>query len=173
MLSYAHSTTTDSSRDVDLEDRPRAAPGQHQANIDDITLRAAEDFTQYDLDDPLDIGPSDGIGSNDFNIDLGLDWGEVNRGHQDNSMDVDDSMEVPRDADFDRESIASHLLGNRDDIDADLLSHADPSENGFGGGMDIDAPDFTGIDLDDLGIGFGDQSHNHEKTPTRASTRAC
>lgn len=170
---------------MDFEDRPLQPVGHHQAHIDDITLRTADDFQQFDFNDAFDIGPSDGIGSQDFNdVDLGIDWDDhpAQTPKEDDRMSVDDeeSVGVGRDAPDRRESVNSHLLG-RDgmDMDLDILSNRsksrDPSEHPFGGDIDMDFPDLAGMDLGDFGIGFDDMPLDLEKTPgqTRSSSRAC
>ena len=145
---------------MDFEDRPAESHGHHVARVADITLAPADEL-QFDLDDPnygLELGPSDGIGSQDLDFDLGLDFG-----------DNLSAVEVGRDA---------PSAGNQDDIggrfdavngDLDLLSNRsrDPSEHPFG--ADFGA-DLGGADLD-LGLDFGDR----EKTPgqTRSPSRAC
>lgn len=164
-------------RDVDFEDRPLQPQGQHVARMADITLATADDF-QFDLDDPgFDLGPSDGIGSQDYgDIDLGLDFGD---GPASINGNDDMSVEVGRDAPAPRQSIDSHLLAeNGMELDMDLLSHRsksrDLSEHPFGPDVDMDfGPDFGGMDL---GIDFGDHPpSDREKTPgqTRESSRAC
>jgi cohesin complex subunit SCC1 len=63
---------------VDFEERPVPTQSQHVARAADITLTVADDLP-LDLDDPgygFDLGPADGIGSGDFDIDLGLDFGD-------------------------------------------------------------------------------------------------
>jgi len=147
----------------------------------DITLATADDLP-FDLDDPgygFDLGPSDGIGSQDFDLDLGLDFGDgpvsVN-GYEDMSV------EVGRDAAAPRLSLDSHVLGNDGmDVDMDLISNRSKSraasEHPFAAGMDMDfGPDLGAIDFD-LGVDFGDKipSSDREKTPgqTRSSSRAC
>ena len=144
----------------------------------DITLATANDLP-FDLDDPgygFDLGPSDGIGSQDFDLDLGLDFGDGPA-----SVNGDVSMEVGRrDAAAPRFSIDSRIIGDDAmDADLDLASNRSksraPSEHTFG--LDLDfGPDLAGVDLD-LGVDFGDKipSSDREKTPgqTRASSRAC
>jgi cohesin complex subunit SCC1 len=148
----------------------------------DITLATANDLA-FDLDDAgygFDLGPSDGIGSQDFDIDLGLDFGDgpasVN-GNEDMSMEVG-----RRDAAASRLSIDSRIIGdNAMDVDLDLASNKSrsraPSEHPFGADLDFDfGHDLAGVDLD-LGVDFGDKlpPSDREKTPgqTRASSRAC
>lgn len=159
--------------DVDFDDRPigqqPGAGGQHVARMADITLATADDFN-LDLDDPgygWDLGPSDGIGSADYdNLDLGLDFG-----------DGVESIEVGRDGPAShagRESIDSRLLGHGHE-NLDLLSNKsrEASENPFGAdmnidmGMDIDfGPDVGGMDID-LGLDFGGQTPGQTRSPSR------
>ena len=176
-----------SCRDLGFEDRLPQPHGHHQAHIDDITLRTADDFQQFDFNDPFDMGPADGIGSQDFNdVDLGinlddeLNGGGTPNGHDDN-MSVDGSVGVGRDAQYHQDSIHSHLLAqNGRDLDMDILSNRSKSrgasEHPFGGDVDMDFPELAGMDLSDLGIGFDNMPlDNIEKTPgqTRESSRAC
>ncbi|KAG6820980.1 hypothetical protein H0H93_008609 [Arthromyces matolae] len=168
--------------EVDFEDRTIQAHGHHQADIHDITLRTVNDFQDFDLQDPFAIGPSDGIGSQDFDVDLGLDWDASpdKAPRNTDEMSVDGSVGVGRDAGHRRDSINTHLLG-RDgmDFDMDILSNRsksrDPSEHAFNGDVNMDFPDLGGMDLGDFGIGFDDLPPvENEKTPgqTRASSRA-
>ena len=58
-------------RDIDFEDREVQPRGHHMARQADITLTTADDL-QYGVDDGgygFDIGPSDGIGSQDYKVD--------------------------------------------------------------------------------------------------------
>lgn len=158
--------------------------GQHQARVDDITLRAADDFHRFDATDTFDIGPADGIGSQDFNdLDLGINWGDEpltssEKNENDEQMSVDGSIGIGRDAPSHAESVGSHLLGGKHTLDIDLLSHLSgsraPSEHPFGGDMDVD---MAGVDLGDFGIGFDEPmvAEPAEKTPgeTRSLSRAC
>jgi len=144
--------------------------------VADITLATADDL-QFDLDDPgygFDLGPSDGIGSQDYDLDLGLDFGDgPSSAHGNDDM----SIEQGRDAVASTHSLDSHILGRGGgDRDLDLLSNRSrgASENPFGTEMDMDfGPDFAGMDLD-LGVNFGDNL-DREKTPgqTRSPSRAC
>jgi cohesin complex subunit SCC1 len=159
---------------VDFEDRPLQPQGQHVARMADITLATADDDLQFDLDDPgygFDLGPSDGIGSRDYDIDLGLDFGDGPvSAHENDDM----SVEQGREAAAPRHSLDSHIFGNDGrDKEFDLLSNRSrgASEHPFGAEMDMDfGPDFAGIDL---GVNFGD--NDREKTPgqTRSPSRAC
>ncbi|KAG6812594.1 hypothetical protein H0H92_001945 [Tricholoma furcatifolium] len=169
--------------EVDFEDRPIQPQRHHQADVQDITLRTVTDFQDFDFDDPFGIGPADGIGSQDFDVDLGLDWDAPpeNTGDKDEEMSVDESVGVGRDAgDHRRDSIHSHLLGrNGLDVDMDVLSmrskSREPSEHPFDNDVNLDFPDLGGMDLGDFGIGFDEVPPvEGERTPgqTRASSRA-
>jgi len=166
---------------MDFEDRPLQRHGHHQAHVDDITLRTADDFHPFDVNNPFDVGPSDGIESGDFNeLDIGIDWGG---GEEPNGIDasdkldmisLDESIGVGRDAGQHRDSLGEELLARHDMlIDPDLLSHPsksrENSEHPFDTTMDMD------VDLN-LGIGFDDIPQDvMENTPgqTRSSSRAC
>ena len=126
---------------------------------------ATADDIQFDLDDPgygFDFGPSEGIGSQDFELDLGLDIGDGPSGEPDLQRAPEDetlSVEVGRDVMTpfsERASVASHLLANHLDKDLDLLSNKsrEPSEHGFGPDMGF-GPDLGGADID-LGLDLGD-----------------
>ncbi|CCM05073.1 uncharacterized protein FIBRA_07279 [Fibroporia radiculosa] len=183
--------------DMDFEERPVRPGGQHIARAADITLATANDY-QFDFDDPgygFDLGPSDGIGSQDY-APLGIDFGEGPVSvHEEESRVEDDTMsiEVGRDAAAPRsirESLGSHLLGRPGgDLDVDLLSvrsrSREASEHPFGGDVDMNfgmdfGPDAGGEEVD-LGISFelGDLGNLGEQaltpqtprlTPSRASS---
>ncbi|KAG6372290.1 Rec8 like protein-domain-containing protein [Boletus reticuloceps] len=172
--------------DIDFEDRIAEPQGHHVARQADITLQTAEDF-QLDLDDAgygFDLGPSDGIGSQDFGeLDLGLDFGDGPVSGRDGSSVVDESVEVGRDAPKPRsarESLDSAMMGRGrgtdKDLDAFSYGSREASEHPFGAEMDIDmpfGPDIAGADLD-LGLDFGDGfPSEREKTPgqTRSPSR--
>lgn len=149
---------------------------------------------QFDFDEAGygDLGPTDGIGSQDYDVDLGLDFGDGPLSEHDTASiegrgrdaDVDDnsSVEVGRDAHAPRaprESIDSHLLGPGGEADLDLISHRSRqvSEDPFGAdmAMDIDFGPDLGVDVD-LGLTFDDQPLSEgQKTPgqTRSLSRAC
>ncbi|KAF9481568.1 hypothetical protein BDN70DRAFT_854995 [Pholiota conissans] len=151
--------------DMDFEDRPVQKQGHHQAHIDDITLRTADDFTQFGANDPFEIGPSDGIGSQDFNdFDLGINWGDE-QNEKSEQMSVDGSVGVGRDANVHRDSLGPDMFGDQG-LDLDVLSHRsksrDVSEQPFGAAMDVDP--FPEVDLGDLGIGFDDIPANVNET---------
>ncbi|KAL6305234.1 Rec8 like protein-domain-containing protein [Sparassis latifolia] len=167
---------------MDYEDRPVQPGGQHIARVADITLATADDF-QFDFDEPgygFDLGPSDGIGSQDFEVDLGLDFGDGPVSVQGTRAEDDSmSVEVGRDAAPPRamrESLDSHLLGRRGvDEDVDMLSNKsrEPSAHPFDADMNLDfGPDIGGMDLD-LGINFGDNvPSEHAPTPRLTPSRA-
>lgn len=163
---------------MDFEDRPLQRHGHHQAHIEDITLRIADDY-QLGVNDPFEIGPSDGIGSQDFNdLDLGIHWGDEQNDKSD-MMSMGGSVGVGREAQDYGNDIEPTLFGEHGlNMDLDILSHRsksrDPSEQPFGPGMDIDT--FPEVDLGDLGIGFDNPPDGvNEKTPsqTRSPSRAC
>ncbi|TFK53683.1 hypothetical protein OE88DRAFT_1626643, partial [Heliocybe sulcata] len=178
-------------QDMDFDDHIPQPQGQHVAREADITLANAEDF-QFNLDDGgygWDLGPSDGIGSQDYEVDLGLDFGDgASRLEGDDSM----SVEMGRDAASHRsarESIDSRFIGKGGAaLDLDMLSQRSRSEQPFGADVDMDfGPDLGGMDID-LGLDFGDgpgatgagdvtmeaepQQSDREKTPgyTRSIT---
>lgn len=151
----------DDDRDIDFEDRPLQNQRQHQAHVDDITLRTTDDF-QLGVNDAFDMGPSDGIGSQDFNdLDLGIDWdGEPKNDINDKEdlMSVDGSVGVGRDAQIGRDSLGPiSIHGGAFGGDFDVLSQRsksrEASEVPFDMAMDIDLPDLN-VDLAELGIGF-------------------
>lgn len=163
-------------RDMDFEDRPLQRQGHHQAHVDDITLRTTDDF-QFGQNDPFDIGPSDGIGSQDFNdVDLGIHWGdELDKS---DALSVRDSIGVGRDVQHEGSIEPDLFGGNGFNPDLELLSHKsrsrDPSEQPFGSAMDIDI--FPEVDLGDLGIGFDDpplDTNGRTPSATRSLSRAC
>ncbi|CAE6416340.1 unnamed protein product [Rhizoctonia solani] len=144
---------------------------QNLARPGDITLANAGDITLA-LDDMgygFDLGPLDGIGSQDIDFDLGLDLdGERALSTKDADGDETMSLEAPRDAPVPRsarESLASAFLGRGDD-DLERLTQRSRSKTreltlepepatGFDLGMDID---IGGLDGGlDLGIGFDER----------------
>jgi cohesin complex subunit SCC1 len=157
-------------RATDYEDRPLPKQGHHQAHVDDITLRNVTDtFQNFDNNDPFDIGPSDGIGSQDF-LDLGLDWGDGEKPSENDEMSVDGSVGVGRDLPAVDENFDDQFRPNGN-MDIDIFSHHSKSREGsehpFNEGMNVDMPDF------DLPIDFGD-TNDREKTPGQTrSSRGC
>lgn len=169
--------------DMDFEDHfpALAASGRHVARQADITLASAADLDldfggQYDLD----LGPSDGIGSNDF--ELGLNFGGDARTPSAFGDDADESVEMGRDAAASRrprDSLASHLIGKGDmdmDVDLELMSRASraPSEQPFHADMDLGLGPDTTMDLGDFGISFGggDDQPMSEREKTPGQTRS-
>jgi len=170
---------THRTRDIDFEDRIAEPQGHHVARQADITLQTTDDL-HFDLDDPgygFDLGPSDGIGSQDFGeLDLGLDFGDGPVSVVDGSVEVGRDAPTPRSP---RESLDSRMFGKGGEGD-DFFSHIsrEPSEHPFGADMDVDMGfglDTGGMDID-LGIDFGDGVlSEREKTPeqTRSPSRMC
>ena len=171
---------------MDFEDRPLQRQGHHQAHVDDITLRTADDFNPFDVNNPFDVGPSDGIESGDFNeLDIGIDWGgedanRIDASDKSDMISLDESVGVGRDAGQHRDSLGQDLLARHDMLlDPDLLSHAnksrDNSEQPFDAAMDMNVDMNLDVDMN-LGIGFDDIPLDvMENTPgqTRSSSRAC
>lgn len=175
-------------RDLDFEHRPLLSQGHHQAHVDDITLRTADDLNQLDFSESFDIGPSDGIGSQDFyDVDLGINWGNQPAvrsnllDKEDEDMSVDESVGVGRDAH--NEFVDSHFFERGPaDMDIDLQSlkpsSRAPSVHPFGGEMDLDLQGLDAVDLAVLGIGF-DAMPNPEPErgatlgQTRSPSHAC
>ena len=165
---------------ADFEIRNIQPGGQHIARAADITLNADIDMGFDDQEYGFDLGPSDGIGSQDFDLDLNLDFGDGPVAARTPSrMDEDDmSVENLRDAAPSRgyqESIVSHLLAARD---TDMLSHGSRSRaqsmDPFAADLDAGfGPDLGGMDMD-LGISFGDEPlSEHAPTPRLTPSRAC
>jgi cohesin complex subunit SCC1 len=160
-------------RDLDFDDRPVQPQGQHIARTADITLATVDDF-QMDFEDADNslLGPSDGIGSQDF-IDLGLNFGpEASDADDTMSVEVGREAPVPRTT---RDSIGSHLLGETGMDDLELLSQRsrEASEHPFAPDVDMGFGPDLGGDMDiDLGLNFEPLMSDHEKTPGQ-TTRAC
>jgi cohesin complex subunit SCC1 len=155
---------------MDLDDVFSAKPTgqQHVARKADITLASADDL-QFEFSDGglgFDLGPSDGIGSNDFDGDLGISFEDEND-QQLRSEDAE-SVEVGRDAAVrrgPRESFGSELLG-RADIDMDdLMSNRSraPSEHPLGN--DFGEFGFAPGEQMDLDLGLTFEEDEREKTP--------
>jgi cohesin complex subunit SCC1 len=165
---------------MDFEERPVREQGHHQAHIEDITLPSANNFDQFGAIDPFDIGPSDGIGSQDFaDLDLGINWGAEPVQNSD-AMSVDGSVGVGRDAPSVHESFdlphlnGIALKGDKADLQSIRSYSRDPSEQPLLPPMDMDFPDFGGMDLGDLGIGFDNPVEEPEAEKDKApSSRAC
>ncbi|KIY44387.1 hypothetical protein FISHEDRAFT_51390, partial [Fistulina hepatica ATCC 64428] len=134
----------------DFQDLPLNPQGTHQARIDDITLQTDEDFLNSGDALNLDIGPSDGIGSQDF----GLDWDLMSEtAHPDDS-----SVGVGRDASVARQSIDSRFGLGQDDMLSVRAPSRERSEHPFGADLDVEMPDYGAVDLGELGITFDDSS---------------
>ncbi|KAI9442635.1 Rec8 like protein-domain-containing protein [Lactarius indigo] len=149
--------------DVDFEDREIQPKGHHMARQADITLATADDL-QFGVDDGgygFDLGPSDGIGSQDYEVDLGLTFGDEPATPRERSEADDLSVEVGRDAApprAPRESLDSHLLGQGVE-EVELLSHHSraPSEHPFANDMDF-------------GFCEGGKTPEQTRSPSRASS---
>ncbi|TFK18920.1 hypothetical protein FA15DRAFT_674905 [Coprinopsis marcescibilis] len=164
--------------DMDFVDRPLRDQGHHQAQVEDITLPQANNLDQFGTMDPFDIGPSDGIGSQDFlDLDLGIDWdGVPNRQDNEDGMSVDESVGVGRDAGSHHSLVDfPHLNGTGKDMDLDMQSVRSvsraPSEHNLPA-LDMDFPDFDGMDLGALGIGFDQPEEQVPEVEKQVSTRA-
>lgn len=158
---------------MDFEERPVREHGHHQAHIEDITLPSANNFDHFGAMDPFDIGPTDGIGSQDFaDLDLGINWGAEPVQNSD-AMSVDGSVGVGRDAGSVHESFdlphLNGIKGDKSDLHSIRSFSRDPSEQPLLPAMDMDFPDFGGMDLGDLGIGFDKPVDE----PRPSSSRAC
>lgn len=131
------------------------------------------------MDDPgYGFDLEGGIGSQDFDVDLGIDFGDGPVGDEaEKSGQADETMsvEVGRDAAPDRsarESLGSHLLGG-EGVELDALSHRsrEMSEHPFGADVDMDfGPDIGGMDID-LGLDFGDGPSAGDITMGEASAQ--
>ena len=164
-------------RDIDFEDREIQPKGHHIARQADITLATADDL-QFGVDDAYgyDLGPSDGIGSEDY--ELGLSFGDPETPRERSEAD-DLSVEVGRDAAplrAPRESLDSHLLGKGPE-ELEVLSHHSraPSENPFADDMGFGFGPEEGLNID-LDLDFDDHPVSEGgKTPeqTRSLSRAC
>lgn len=166
---------------MDFEDELPQRQGHHQAHVDDITLRTANDFHPFDVNNPFDVGPSDGMESGNFNeLDIGIDWGGgeeangIDANDELNMISLNESVGVGRDAGQHRDLLGQDLLARHDMlIDPDMLSHASRSRR------NSEQPFDTVMDMDvnmNLGIGFDDIPLDAlENTPgqTRSSSRAC
>ena len=108
---------------MDFVERPLRDYGQHQAQVEDITLPQGTGM-DFAATDPFDIGPSDGIGSQDFlDVDLGIDWDDVPQKENEDAMSVDESVGVGRDAASARSLIEfPQLNGLSKGIDLDMHS---------------------------------------------------
>ena len=165
------------SRDIDFEDREIQPKGHHIARQADITLATADDL-QFGVDDAYgyDLGPSDGIGSEDY--ELGLSFGDPETPRERSEAADDMSVEVGRDAApprAPRESLDSHLLGQGVE-ELELLSHHSraPSEHpfaddmGFGFGPEDGLNIDLHLDLDDHPVSDGGKTPGQTRSPSRA-----
>ena len=166
-------------RDQDFQYRPTPLQGQHIARRADVTLAAFDDFQMdyagyYDLD----LGPDDGIGSQDYA--LPLDFGQPGieepaegseaPGPEDETMSIEVGREAapPR---VPRESLDSRLLGQgRDDLDVLSAASRAASEQPFDD-FGLGAGDLTieGLTFDDVALPV---ISDRERTPGQ-TTRAC
>ena len=167
-------------RDQAFQYRPTPLQGQHIARRADVTLAAFDDFQMdyagyYDLD----LGPDDGIGSQDYALplDFGPQLGEREPAEESEAPGPEDetmSIEVGREAApprAPRESIDSRLFGRGRD-DADILSAASRavSEQPFDDfGLGVGDLTIEGLTFDDVAVPV---TSDREKTPGQ-TTRAC
>ena len=167
---------------MDFADQQFQISGQHLARAADITLASANDF--LDLNDPglgFDLGPNDGIGSQDF--DLGIDFGDGPEAGRAGEGDETMSVEVGRDAaamGSPRLSIDSNVLGKN--YQDDILSHRsrEGSVNPFGD-FDMGNDDLGQLDLGlsfDMDNNLGEPGETGGETVEggaegRSPSRAC
>ena len=167
-------------RDQDFQYRPAPLQGQHIARRADVTLAAFDDFQMdyagyYDLD----LGPDDGIGSQDYAlpVDFGPQPGAEESaegsevpGPEDETMSVEVGREAapPR---APRESLDSRLLGQgRDELDILSAVSRAPSEQPFDDfGLGAGDMIIEGLTFDDIAL---PAISDREKTPGQ-TTRAC
>ena len=166
-------------RDQDFQYRPTPSQGQHIARRADVTLAAFDDFQMdyggyYD-----DLGPDEGIGSQDYALplDFGPQPGEEEPPEESEAPGPEDetmSIEVGREAApprAPRESIDSRLLGQGRE-DADILSAVSraASEQPFDDfGLGVGDLTIEGLTFDDVAVPV---ISDREKTPGQ-TTRAC
>ena len=167
-------------RDQDFQYRPTPLQGQHIARRADVTLAAFDDFQMdyagyYDLD----LGPDDGIGSQDYALPLDfgpqpgaeeLVEGSEAPGPEDETMSIEVGREAapPR---APRESLDSRLLGQgRDDLDMLSTASRAVSEQPFDDfGLGTGDLTIEGLTFDDVALPV---ISDREKTPGQ-TTRAC
>lgn len=171
---------TDFNRDQDFQYRPTPLQGQHIARRADVTLAAFDDFQMdyagyYDLD----LGPDDGIGSQDYALPLDFGpqpeaeepaEGSEAPGPEDETMSVEVGREAapPR---APRESLDSRLLGRgREDLEGLSAVSRAVSEQPYDD-FGLGAGDLTieGLTFDDVALPV---ISDREKTPGQ-TTRAC
>ena len=165
-------------RDQNFQYRPTPLQGQHIARSADVTLAAFDDFQMdyggyYD-----DLGPDDGIGSQDYALplDFGPQPGEEEPaeseapGPEDETMSIEVGREAPPPR-APRDSIESRLLGpGREDFDifsAVSRPVSEPPFDDFGIGVGDLAID--GLTFDDVAV---PAISDRERTPGQ-TTRAC
>ncbi|KAI5986010.1 Rec8 like protein-domain-containing protein [Pisolithus marmoratus] len=159
---------------IDFEDHIAEPHGHHVSREADITLQTADEF-QLDLDNPgygFDLGPSDGVGSQDFGeLDLGLDFGDGPVSVVNGIVEVGRDAPIPWSA---RESL-EWMVGRGTDKD-EIFSCVSgvASEFRFSVDRDVDmpfGPDIGGMDVD-LGLDFGDGPLSEpERMRTRSPSR--
>ena len=167
-------------RDQGFQYRPTPLQAQHIARRADVTLAAFDDFQMdyagyYDLD----LGPDDGIGSQDYALPLDfgpqaeveeLAEGSEAPGPEEETMSVEVGREAapPR---APRESLDSRLLGRgREDLEAISAVSRAASEQPFDD-FGLGAGDLTieGLTFEDVALPV---ISDREKTPEQ-TTRAC
>ncbi|KAI0312344.1 Rec8 like protein-domain-containing protein [Amylostereum chailletii] len=168
---------------IDFHDRVILPQGHHVARQADITLATADELN-FNFDDALssfDLGPSDAIGSQDYELDLGLDFGPGTiPASSERAQSEDDDMSsigVGRDAPASRnvrQSLGSAIIGRREDVEMETYEQRS-REASFAPGLDFGFDDAGSMQID-LGIGFGEEPpvSDGEKTPsqTRSQSRA-
>ncbi|KAF8632498.1 hypothetical protein AX17_004827 [Amanita inopinata Kibby_2008] len=143
---------------LEFEHRPPLA-GYHQAQIEDITLRITDDLQHFGVD-AFDVGPSDGIGSQDFHdVDLGIDWDNERRREDCDEVSISSSLGVGRKASH-TASIGSLIEAGNSLVDAvSLLRSPSQSSGNYnpGSNLETDLPIFEKVDLAEFGVGFEEQ----------------
>ncbi|KZV63378.1 hypothetical protein PENSPDRAFT_616694 [Peniophora sp. CONT] len=173
---------------VDFQDQVHQPHDHHVARHADITLASAQDL-EFDLASDAgfehsNVGPSDGLGSQDFldlDVELPGDEQASARGssiheHSEDSMSIGVGRDAParRTA---RQSMASNLLGGHEGEDIDMGGYSraasadDFGDDGgnlvqldFGDLMDLEAPAFP--DLDEPPV--ADVAQTPEQTRSRS-----
>lgn len=173
----------DFNRDQGFQFRSTPLQAQHIARRADVTLAAFDDFQmEYAGYYDLDLGPDDGIGSQDYALPLdSLDFGphaQVEEpaeeseapGPEEETMSIEVGREAapPR---APRESLDSRLLGRgREDLEALSTASRAASEQHFDD-FGLGAGDLTieGLTFEDVALPV---ISDREKTPEQ-TTRAC
>ena len=167
-------------RDQDFQYRPTPLQGQHIARRADVTLAAFDDFQMdyagyYDFD----LGPDDGIGSQDYALPLDFGpqagaeepaEGSEAPGLEEETMSVEVGREAPPPR-APRESLDSRLLGRgREELEALSTVSRAASEQPYDD-FGLGAGDLTieGLTFDDVALPV---ISDREKTPEQ-TTRAC